>query len=425
MDAAASSDLSGGSTGGSTSFTIDSNSPLYIHPSDNPGAMLVPVQFTGIGYRSWRRSVLRSLSVKNKLGFINGDCPRPQSVHPSYRQWERCDDIVTSWILNSLSKEIADSVEFVMSSAELWRELEDRYEQTNGAKLYQIQREINDLSQGSLDITGYYTKLKKLWEELSTLNVTAQCNCACNCGAKDLAHKAEQDRRLIQFLMGLNEIYTVIRGSILMMNPLPNMAQAFSLLVQDEHQREIKPSNHFNVESTALHIGSGNPSQSYRTNFSSNHTRNGSQIPYKDRFCTYCRRTGHLMEKCYQLHGYPSGPNSNNNTYNNPAPNAPKPTNFRPKPPQNNTPHRYNRGPGNRPVANAHCTHNSASEKEPSVDQNEELYNVSLTKDQYGQFQSMLQQFHNEPEGSNTNSALANGSADFAGPFNEEASGAW
>ncbi|KAK6788995.1 hypothetical protein RDI58_012794 [Solanum bulbocastanum] len=102
-----------GQSGGSTSNTIDSNHPLYMHPSDNPGAMLVPVQFAGIVFHSWRRSVLRSLSVKNKLGFINGDCPRPQSSDSSYRQWERCDDIVTSWILNSLSKEIADSVEYV------------------------------------------------------------------------------------------------------------------------------------------------------------------------------------------------------------------------------------------------------------------------------------------------------------------------
>uniref|UniRef100_A0A0V0IKK6 Putative ovule protein n=1 Tax=Solanum chacoense TaxID=4108 RepID=A0A0V0IKK6_SOLCH len=244
-----------------------------MYPSDNPGAKLVPVQFAGIGYRSWRRSVLRSLSVKNKLGFINGDCPRPQSNHPSYRQWERCDDIVTTWILNSLSKEIADSVEFIMSSAELWRELKDRYEQTNGAKLYQIQREINDLSQGSLIITGYYTKLKKLWEELSTLNVTAQCNCTYVCGEKALIHKAEQDRRLIQFLMGLNDVYTVIRRSIIMMNPLPSIAHAFSLLVQDEHQREIKSSNHFNVESSVLHVGSSRPSQPsqpYRTDFSPN-----------------------------------------------------------------------------------------------------------------------------------------------------------
>lgn len=32
--------------------------------------------------------------------------------------------MVTSWILNSLAKEISDSVEYVNDSVELWRELE-------------------------------------------------------------------------------------------------------------------------------------------------------------------------------------------------------------------------------------------------------------------------------------------------------------
>ncbi|XP_060209248.1 uncharacterized protein LOC132636409 isoform X2 [Lycium barbarum] len=217
-----------------SAVSVEVISPLYLHPSDSPGAMLVPIPFSGIGYRSWRRSVLRSLSIKNKLGFINGKCPRPSPEAPTYTQWERCDDIVIAWILNSLSKEIADSVEYVVDLAELWVELEDRYEQTNGAKLYQIQKEINDLSQGSLDITGYYTKLKKLWEELSNLNAKSRCTCNCTCGAKESMHKAEQDRRLIKFLMGLNEVYTVMRGSTLIMNPLPSLAQAFPILGQDE-----------------------------------------------------------------------------------------------------------------------------------------------------------------------------------------------
>ncbi|XP_009780372.1 uncharacterized protein [Nicotiana sylvestris] len=111
-----------------------------------------------------RRSVLKALSVKNKLGFINGDSRRHDVTSPLFRQWEMCDDMVTSWILNSLLKDIPDSVKYVNNFVELWKELEDRYDQTNGAKLYQIQKEINDLSQGVLDITDYYTKMKKLLE---------------------------------------------------------------------------------------------------------------------------------------------------------------------------------------------------------------------------------------------------------------------
>ncbi|XP_070049254.1 uncharacterized protein [Nicotiana tomentosiformis] len=156
---------------------LDTTSPMYMHPLESVGSVLVPVSFDGTGYRSWRRGVLRALSVKNKVSFITGKCQKPAIGHATFDQWARCDNIVTSWILNSLSKDLADSLQYVNDAKELWQELEDWYDQTNGAKLYQPQEKINDLSQGTLDITGYYTKIKKLWEELNTLNAHAQCSC--------------------------------------------------------------------------------------------------------------------------------------------------------------------------------------------------------------------------------------------------------
>lgn len=56
---------------------IDLSSTFYVHPSDNPGATLVSAPFSGVGYRSWRRSLMHALSVKNKVGFINRECKRP------------------------------------------------------------------------------------------------------------------------------------------------------------------------------------------------------------------------------------------------------------------------------------------------------------------------------------------------------------
>ncbi|KAH0766351.1 hypothetical protein KY285_002222 [Solanum tuberosum] len=301
--------------------TIEVGSVLYLHPSDSPGASLVPVPFDGIGYRSWRRGILRSLSVKNKLRFINGESKKPPSNDPEYRQWERCDDMVTSWIFNSLSRDIADSVEYVDNALELWNDLEDRYDQTNGAKLYHIQKEINDLIQGVLDITTYYTRMKKLWEELSSLCIKSHCKCACTCGAKDLMHKVEQDRMLIQFLMGLNEVYTIIRGNILMMNPLPSMAQAFALLIQEEKQREFKPNNQLFAESSSLHaIASGTSSggtsaaNTSGTLGSKDFKPNYSSSSHRGRpFCDHCKRPGHIKEKCYKLHGYPQTSYNGNN----------------------------------------------------------------------------------------------------------------
>lgn len=161
--------VSSGTAGNNTETTIDANSPLYIHPSDGAGTSLVLFVFDRTGYRSWKRGVLRALSVKNKLGFINGECKKPDSKPPLCHQWERCDDMVTLWILNSLSKEIADSVEYEFDSLELWSELADRYDQMSGVKLYQIQKEISDLSQGTLDVTGYYTKMYQNEEALGRI----------------------------------------------------------------------------------------------------------------------------------------------------------------------------------------------------------------------------------------------------------------
>lgn len=44
--------------------------------------------------------------------------------------------------------------------------------------------------------------------------------------------------RLSQFLMGLSEQYTAIKGQLLLMNPQPTLSRAYSLLLQEETQRE-------------------------------------------------------------------------------------------------------------------------------------------------------------------------------------------
>ncbi|KAK6789352.1 hypothetical protein RDI58_013151 [Solanum bulbocastanum] len=95
--------------------------------------------------------------------------------------------------------------------------------------------------------------MKRLWKELSTLYIKTQCSCNCTCGANESVFRVENDRRLILFLICLNEVYTAARSNILMMNPLPSLAQTFSFLVQDEKQREIKPCGQLFMESSSLH----------------------------------------------------------------------------------------------------------------------------------------------------------------------------
>ncbi|KAH0674692.1 hypothetical protein KY284_014877 [Solanum tuberosum] len=402
---------------------IDSSNPLYMHPSDNPGATLVPVPFDGGGYRLWRRSVLRALSVKNKLGFVNGECKKPEVNSIQFRQWEQCDDMVTSWILNSLSKEISDSVEYVNDSIELWKELEDRYDQTNGAKLYQIQKEINDLTQGTLDITAYYTKMKKLWEELNNLCIKSHCTCVCLCGAKENVHKAEQDRRLVQFLMGLNEVYTAVRGSILMLNPLPSMAQAFSILIQEEKQREFKPRNVMNMDSVSLNASSSG-SRNFNHGSTSNTGRSsaGNYVDKSKLFCDFCKRTRHTMHNCYKLHGYPQS-TQNEHGKQNPSPQYPRNPNSNPHFNRNNQAHNsnlnynYKFNSGQQVAGNVHSTPVDSMINE-GVNQTNAVANdsVSLSREQYHNVMTMLHHFQVNNAGAFADSPdVGNGSVNFAG----------
>lgn len=47
-----------------------------------------------------------ALNVCNKLGFIDGTIPKPSSTHGGYGAWSRCNDIVATWLMNSVSKKM-------------------------------------------------------------------------------------------------------------------------------------------------------------------------------------------------------------------------------------------------------------------------------------------------------------------------------
>ncbi|XP_060182138.1 uncharacterized protein LOC132611782 [Lycium barbarum] len=162
--------------------------------------------------------------------------------------------MVIPWLLSSLSKEIKVNVIYSKIAKELWDCLQSRFGKSNGAKLYHLQKELNGLVQGNSDISGYFTNLKRLWDELESLNCDVICTCDCTCQGKEKLTKSMQDQRLIQFLMGLNDVYSHARGHILMINPLPSIDHAYSLLIQDASQREIYANSHVFSDSSSFMV---------------------------------------------------------------------------------------------------------------------------------------------------------------------------
>ncbi|XP_019236900.1 PREDICTED: uncharacterized protein LOC109217124 [Nicotiana attenuata] len=253
------------STVSSDETTVLPSSPLYFLPSDSPGTMLVSSTFDGTDYG---RGMLLGLSCKNKLGMIRGTIPKPNPDSPLFE-----NDMVVAWIPNSLDQDIRETVMYTESAERLWNEIEKRFGQASGIKIYQIRKEISSVSQGTSSISSYFNRIKKLWDELSYSISYPDCVCGC----KEKFQKLDEDQKVHQFLMGLNESYSTIRRSILLMKPLPDVDSVYTMLVNDESQFTVQtaiPS--FNTDSVAFSTDT-------------------------------VKRPGHSIEKCFKLHGFPPG----------------------------------------------------------------------------------------------------------------------
>ncbi|KAG5597007.1 hypothetical protein H5410_038239 [Solanum commersonii] len=200
--------------------------------------------------------------------------------------------MVMSWLLNSLSKDIGDSV----STPKLQRSFRTVWS-----------NDLASLVQGNTDIAGYFTKLKRLWDELDSLNLLTYCSCVCTCQEKGKLTKSLADQRLIQFLNAQ------ARGNILMMNPLPTIDNVYPLVLQDEHQNEAYI-NPFIAPSADSFMVTQQGKGIYRSGTSLNRVKFGKPFqkfkPKKTKYnpnvsCTYCGKTGHVLDDCHRLIGYP------------------------------------------------------------------------------------------------------------------------
>lgn len=88
-----------------------------------------------------------ALSAKNKLSIINGSFPIPEPNSILRAQYDRVNDMIITWILNSVSDEISNGMNFVSSTQEVWTELHDRFSGVNGHRVFQILKDTHTLEQ--------------------------------------------------------------------------------------------------------------------------------------------------------------------------------------------------------------------------------------------------------------------------------------
>lgn len=105
--------------------------------------------------------------------------------------------------------------------------------------------------------------------------------------------------------MKLNDGFEVVRGSILMLNPLPSISHAYRLLMQEEKHKQLYQPNtniHEPVAFTASNIRYYDQEKYRQVAYQNNNTRDPAQrrINY---YCDHCKIPGHSIQRCYKLNG--------------------------------------------------------------------------------------------------------------------------
>ncbi|XP_075077025.1 uncharacterized protein LOC142163786 [Nicotiana tabacum] len=260
---------------------LDHNHPLYLYLSDGPGSLSIGLLLTGIeNYALWSRAMKVALLGKNKLCLVDGTTSKGDFGSGLAHQWDRCNAIVTSWLMSNVNSHLLTGVLFSENTQTVWARLKERFDKVNASRLYYFHKEFFTSTLGISSVSIYFTKLTDLWAEYDAILPPPP--------VKDYVEQLEF-QRLLQFLMGLNDSFEQARSQILMMPNVPSINQAYTMIVQDESKRTIS-SNQFNT-----HIGQVEPTAMF-TSQSGNRPRRNFGIE-----CEFSHQKGHTKASCYKL----------------------------------------------------------------------------------------------------------------------------
>lgn len=123
-------------------ITGPASSLYYLHPSDNPGALITSVLLRGDNYSEWATKLSNwSIQAKQKFGFLNGSLPKP-TTEPDLSRWLATNSMLVGWIRTSIDPKIRSTVTFVSDAHKLWETLQRRFSVRNGVRIHQLRDAI-------------------------------------------------------------------------------------------------------------------------------------------------------------------------------------------------------------------------------------------------------------------------------------------
>ncbi|KAG8503428.1 hypothetical protein CXB51_001585 [Gossypium anomalum] len=204
-------------------------------PSDSSGLTITYHRLNGNNFLEWSQSVKIFLLGRERWDYVTGEIKKPAVTDAGFAKWMRDNGQVMTWLLNSMTPSISRNFLLYTTAAEIWSAVRETYSSTdNIAELYH-----------QLDLYAHYDWVDPRDAALYQQIVT--------------------QRRLFQFLQGLNKDLDEIRGRVLAISPLPSLREAFSMVKKEESRRCVMLSDepYSTSERSALLTHQSSPSSKW------------------------------------------------------------------------------------------------------------------------------------------------------------------
>ena len=129
--------------------------------------------------------------------------------------------------------------------------------------------------------------MNRLWDELACMKKNAP------------NYQEDEEEKLMQFLMGLNPEYEAVKDQILLMDPLPVVSKAYSMVANIEKQKAMNDDDSHGLKNSVMMTKKVFKPDAKRKDWEQ------LKIDKSHWKCDFCGGKGHLKEGCFKIKGYP------------------------------------------------------------------------------------------------------------------------
>ncbi|KAM1425821.1 hypothetical protein TB2_017749 [Malus domestica] len=262
---------------------LGSSSVSSSEADGNPNQRLCSILLTEFNYLPWSRAITLALGGRSKLGFINGTIVPPKVGDSKYEEWFCKDQLVMSWLLNSMGSKVSEIFSFSESAFDLWKAVKEMYgNQNNAARIFELQKSLSVLNQDGKTFIEHLGRLKSMWNELNLYRPHTT-------DPAILLKQAEEDK-VFQLLSSLDSTYEDLRSHILMSVELPSLNTVCTIVQREEARRKVMSTKVGDPESRAF--------------VASDRRFEGKNFKGKkgEMQCSHCGQKNHLRDTCWVLY---------------------------------------------------------------------------------------------------------------------------